>query len=135
MDGSSPRHTARDCHVSDPATASAVHQGVCDGINAASDGVWSRAGCVRRIGSKGNLLAIVLGTLLAATRVNLAIATSPSCSAASVQRCSIHSLISVGVFVQTNRPLQGMFTEMINTPFMPWTDFNNSIVMGSFVTD
>ena len=83
---------------------------------------------------KGNLLAIVLATLLAATRVNLAIATF------AVVICSFCAFLfdslfdRVGSFVLSQPSLQGMFVEMINTPFMPWTDFNNSIVMGSFVT-
>lgn len=83
---------------------------------------------------KGNLLAIVLGTLLAATRVNLAIATFAIvlCSFCAAMFDSLFD--RVGVFVLSQPSLQGMFTEMINTPFMPWTDFNNSIVMGSFVT-
>lgn len=83
---------------------------------------------------KGNLLAIVLATLLAATRVNLAIATFAIviCSLCAAMLDSLFD--RVGTFVLTQPLLQGVFVEMINTPFMPWTDFNNSIVMGSFVT-
>lgn len=83
---------------------------------------------------KGNLLAIVLGILLAATRVNLAIAT------VAIVVCTLFSGLcdslfdQVGVFVLSQPSLQGLWTEMINTPFLPWTNFNNSIVMGSFVS-
>ncbi|MFN9721071.1 MAG: TIGR03546 family protein [Planctomycetota bacterium] len=83
---------------------------------------------------KGNLLAILLGTVLAATRINLAIATF------AVVLCSLCATLfdsffdRIGSFVLGQPSLQGLFTEMINTPFVPWTDFNNSIVMGSFVT-
>lgn len=82
---------------------------------------------------KGNLLAITLGVLLAATRVNLAIA---SCA---IVVCAFGSgyldsfFDQVGGFVLQISWLQGMYTEMANMPFMPWTDYNNSIVMGSFV--
>lgn len=82
---------------------------------------------------KGNLLAIVLATLLAATRVNLAIATL------AIVLCALGSggldpyFDQVGGVVLSQPSLQGLWTDMANTPYMPWTDFNNSIVMGSFV--
>ena len=83
---------------------------------------------------KGNLLAIVLATLLAATRVNLAIATL------AIVLCTFASGLCDGLFDQIggyvlSRPsLQGLWTDMANTPFMPWTDYNNTIVMGSFIS-
>ena len=83
---------------------------------------------------KGNLLAIVLGTLLASTRVNLAIATL------AIVLCSFAALVcdslfdQVGGYILAQPALQGMWTEMANMPFMPWTNFNNTIVMGSFAT-
>ena len=83
---------------------------------------------------KGNLLAMVLATLLAATRVNLAIAT------VAIVACTLGSGVFDGLFDQIGGyilsmpSLQNVWIEMANTPFMPWTDFNNSIVMGSFIT-
>jgi uncharacterized protein (TIGR03546 family) len=83
---------------------------------------------------KGNLLAIVLGTLLASTRVNLAIA------ALAIVLCSFAALAcdslfdQIGGYILAQPSLQSMWTEMANMPFMPWTNFNNTIVMGSFAT-
>lgn len=82
---------------------------------------------------KGNLLAIVLGTLLAATRVNLAIATLAIVICALISGAFDSFFDQVGCYVLSQPSLQGLWTELANTPFMPWTDFNNSIVMGSFV--
>lgn len=82
---------------------------------------------------KGNLLAITLGILLAATRVNLAIATF------AVVFCSLTSGLAdslfdeVGGFVLSRPMLQSLWIELSGLPFVPWTDFNNTIVMGSFV--
>ncbi len=83
---------------------------------------------------KGNLLAIALGILLAATRVNLAIAACAVviCTFASGGLDS--SFDQIGGYVLSQPALQSFWAELYNTPFMPWTDFNNSIVMGSFLT-
>ena len=82
---------------------------------------------------KGNLLAICLGICLAATRVNLAIA------AFAIVFCALTSGIGdslfdrVGGFVLSLPVLQSFWIALSNQPFVPWTDFNNTIVMGSFV--
>ncbi len=83
---------------------------------------------------KGNLLAIALGILLAATRVNLAIAACAVaiCTFASGGLDSVFD--QIGGYVLSQPSLQNLWTTIYNTPFMPWTDFNNSIVMGSFLT-
>lgn len=83
---------------------------------------------------KGNLLAIVLGTLLASTRVNLAIATLAIvlCTFAATVCDSLFD--QIGGFILAQPSLQSLWTEMANMPFMPWTNFNNTIVMGSFAT-
>ena len=84
---------------------------------------------------KGNLLAIALGILLAATRVNLAIAACAVaiCTFASGGLDSVFD--QIGGYVLSQPSLQNLWTTIYNTPFMPWTDFNNSIVMGSFLTN
>lgn len=82
---------------------------------------------------KGNLLAISLGILLAATRVNLAIASL------AIVICTLMSgycdsfFDQIGGYVLSQPSLQGLWTDMANTRIVPWTNFNNSIVMGSFV--
>ncbi len=83
---------------------------------------------------KGNLLAIALGIMLAATRVNLAIAACAVviCTFASGRLDSVFD--QIGGYVLSQPALRNLWTAIYNTPFMPWTDFNNSIVMGSFLT-
>ena len=82
---------------------------------------------------KGNLLAIVLGFMVAAMRVNLAIV---ACAAVAITFAS-SSLDStfdrVGVCVLGHPSLRSFWEAVYDTPMMPWTDFNNSIVMGSFI--
>ena len=82
---------------------------------------------------KGNLLAIVLGICLAATRVNLAIATFAIvfCTFASGIADSLFD--QVGGFVLSMPMLQSLWIELSDMPFVPWTNFNNTIVMGSLV--
>ena len=41
---------------------------------------------------------------------------------------------SVGEFLLTLPPLQGFWTTLYNTPVLPWTRFNNTLVLGSLVT-
>lgn len=82
---------------------------------------------------KGNLLAVALGFCVAATRVNLAIA---ACAAVAVTFSSSwldSTFDRVGGFVLEQPSLRGFWEAVYDTPMMPWTDFNNSIVMGSFV--
>ncbi len=82
---------------------------------------------------KGNLLAVFLGIFLAATRVNLGIA-----AAAIVAVTFGSSLLDpvsdrVGSWLLTLPSLQNTWTQLYNAPVMPWTAFNNSVVLGSFV--
>ena len=82
---------------------------------------------------KGNLIAITLGILLAASRANLGVA------AASILGCSFLSGYmdpfsdKVGWWLLSHPSLAEMWTDLYNQPVMPWTDFNNSIVLGSLV--
>ena len=82
---------------------------------------------------KGNLTAIVLGVIMASTRANLGIAT------ATILLTSLGATLldpvfdGVGGFLLSHPALQAMWTELYNMPVMPWTGFNNSIVLGSFL--
>jgi len=82
---------------------------------------------------KGNLLAIVLGMALAASRVNLGIA------AAAIVLCSLLSPLldpvshRIGAWLLELPQLTPMWTWLYNQPVVAWTAFNNSVVLGSFV--
>jgi uncharacterized protein (TIGR03546 family) len=82
---------------------------------------------------KGNLLAIGLGIILAATRANLAIAAAAAvaCMLASAWVDPVSDRI--GAWVLSQPALQSFWTQLYNAPLLPWTDFNNSIVMGGFL--
>ncbi len=82
---------------------------------------------------KGNLIAITLGVVLAASRANLGI------GAATIVAVSFLSWLldpvtdTIGHWLLTQPALQTFWTKLYNMPVMPWTDFNNTIVLGSFV--
>ncbi|MBC7965640.1 MAG: TIGR03546 family protein [Fuerstia sp.] len=82
---------------------------------------------------KGNLLAIVLGFCIAATRVNLAITACAAVALTFASSWFDATFDQVGAYVLNQPSLRGFWEAVYDTPMMPWTDFNNSIVMGSFV--
>lgn len=83
---------------------------------------------------KGNLLAVVLGLMLAATRLNLAVAALGAMVAAVVAVVCDGWFDQLGWWVLSRPQLAGVWEWLYAKPFVPWTDFNHSIVMGSFVT-
>ena len=90
-------------------------------------------GMLMGIVPKGNLLAIVIGFCVAATRVNLAVAACAAVALTFMSAWFDTTFDQVGVFVLSQPGLRGFWEALYDTPLMPWTDFNNSIVMGSFV--
>ncbi len=83
---------------------------------------------------KGNLLAISLGLMLAATRLNLAVAALGAMAAALAAVACDGLFDQIGWWVLSRPQLAGVWQWLYEQPFVPWTDFNHSIVMGSFVT-
>jgi len=83
---------------------------------------------------KGNLLAIGLALLLAASRLNLAVA-GLGAMAAALFAVTCDSLFDrIGWYVLSQPYLSSLWIQLYETPWVPWTHFDNSIVMGSFVT-
>jgi len=82
---------------------------------------------------KGNLLAIGLGFCIAATRVNLAITACAAVTLTFASSWFDTTFDQVGQYVLTQPSMRGFWEAAYDTPMMPWTDFHNSIVMGSFV--
>lgn len=82
---------------------------------------------------KGNLLAIGLGMLLASLRINLGVAAAAAttCTFAATWIDPISHRI--GSYVLSHPSLQSLWTDLYNTPVVPWTSFNNSVVMGGFL--
>ncbi|MCH2210302.1 MAG: TIGR03546 family protein [Fuerstiella sp.] len=82
---------------------------------------------------KGNLIAVSLAAILAASRVNLGIAAGAivCCSLASPLIDPVSHVIGSWLLKQPG--LTAFWTWLYNLPVVPWTAFNNSVVLGSFV--
>jgi len=82
---------------------------------------------------KGNLLAVVVAILFFASRVNLSVGML---TALAISFCAgyfdpfAHRL---GHFLLSAPPLQSLWTSLYNTPMVPWTRFNNTVVLGNLV--
>jgi uncharacterized protein (TIGR03546 family) len=82
---------------------------------------------------KGNLLALVLGIILAASRANLGIAAATILVVSFISPFFDPLSHQIGTWLLAHPSLTSVWTELYNTPVMPWTAFNNSIVLGSFI--
>lgn len=82
---------------------------------------------------KGNLVALVLGILLAASRANLGIAAATILVVSFISPFFDPLSHQIGTWLLAHPSLTGVWTELYNTPVMPWTAFNNSIVLGSLI--
>ncbi|WP_299463819.1 TIGR03546 family protein [uncultured Gimesia sp.] len=82
---------------------------------------------------KENLLAVVLLFILAGSKVNLCSASLSTMlfSWLSLLIDPLSHLMGRGVLLAS--PLQGFWQSVYELPFAPWTDFNNTIVMGSLI--
>ncbi|MEZ6126955.1 MAG: TIGR03546 family protein [Planctomycetaceae bacterium] len=82
---------------------------------------------------KSNLIAVVLSFVLASLRANLAIAAATALVVSFVAGYLDPLSDRIGSWLLTHPALQETWTHLYNQPVMPWTDFNNSIVLGSLV--
>ncbi|TWU01313.1 TIGR03546 family protein [Stieleria varia] len=81
----------------------------------------------------GNLLAVVLVFFALCCNINHAMATLVGIGITLVAtKLDPYSHI-VGQFVLSNQNVQPLMTKAWMMPFVPWTDLNNTIVMGSFL--
>lgn len=82
---------------------------------------------------KGNLLAIALGVMLAASTANLPIAAAAAVVCMFISRWIDPLSDGIGVWLLEQPALHGVWTQLYNLPLVPWTRFNNSVVLGGFV--
>ena len=82
---------------------------------------------------KGNLTAISLGVILAASRANLGVAGATALAFSFVSPYCDPLSHRIGEWLLGHPSLKDMWTRLYNTPVMPWTDFNNTVVLGSLV--
>ncbi|MDA1163071.1 MAG: TIGR03546 family protein [Planctomycetota bacterium] len=82
---------------------------------------------------KGNLLAISLMVVLSAIRVNLGMGMLAAFAFSWVGVLLDPITHRLGLTLLTTEQLVPFWTEFSNQPMAPWTKFNNTIVLGSFV--
>ena len=82
---------------------------------------------------KGNLTAVALGIVLAASRANIGIAAATIVAFSFASPWLDPMSHEIGTYLLGHPALLDMWTKLYNTPVMPWTSFNNSVVLGSFV--
>ena len=82
---------------------------------------------------KGNLIAVLLGVVMCSLRLNLVVAlgTAVLISLVAVEFDPLFDL--VGYAVLTWEPLRPTWVWCANQPFASWTQFHNSVVMGSLL--
>ncbi len=81
----------------------------------------------------GNLLWVALAILIAFTKANSAMFIVVALVLKPFMGLLSGPLDALGYAVLTLPPLQGLFTAMADAPIVPYTRFNNTIVMGGFV--
>ena len=90
-------------------------------------------GMVLGLVPKGNLTAVVLGLIVFGSRVNLGMA-SVSALVFSLLAMGFEPLTGmIGEKLLMGDALQGTWTYLYNLPVVPWTAFNNTVVLGSLV--
>lgn len=82
---------------------------------------------------KENLLAAILATLLLVLRVNLATALLATALFSWIALLLDPVTDALGYFLLTLPVLEPAWTFLAGLPFVPWTQFNHSIVLGSWV--
>lgn len=81
---------------------------------------------------KGNLLAIGLMMLMCSLRVNLGVGLATVFATSWVGVFLDPISHRIGEFLLKNDALRPLWEAMYDTMLLPWTDFNNTVVLGSF---
>ena len=82
---------------------------------------------------KGNLLAIGLMMLLCSLRVNLGVGLATVFATSWAGMLLDPIAHRIGEFLLKSDALKPLWETMYDTALLPWTDFNNTVVLGSFV--
>lgn len=93
---------------------------------------WGFAlGMVIGLVPKGNLIAVALMTLFCALRINLAAGTGAIALFAWVGMSLDPVSHRLGHYLLTHESLTPHWTTLAGMKYVPWTDFNNTVVLGS----
>jgi uncharacterized protein (TIGR03546 family) len=90
-------------------------------------------GVVLGLTPKGNLLALLVGMLLFSFRVNLQMGMLTGLGVSFIAALFDPVTERIGYGLLTAPPLRSTWTALYNLPLVPWTGFNNTVVLGSFV--
>ena len=82
---------------------------------------------------KGNLTALFLINVLCVLRVNLLTGMLAALLFSFVGIATDPLSHRIGLSLLTAESLQPVWTYLYDVPLVPWTNFNNTIVLGSFV--
>ncbi|MDP7019545.1 MAG: TIGR03546 family protein, partial [Pirellulaceae bacterium] len=82
---------------------------------------------------KGNLLACAIGVTMFATRGNLSVAIVTAFGVSFLSGSLDNVAHGVGAWFLRAPSLEGLWRSLEQTPYVPWTRFNNTVVLGSFV--
>src|SRR5262245_35280770 len=80
---------------------------------------------------KGNLIAVALMTLFCALRINVAAGTAAIFVFSWVGMLLDPVSHRLGHYLLTLAPLQSHWTSLYNLNLVPWTAFNNTVVLGN----
>lgn len=82
---------------------------------------------------KGNLIAVGLMLIICGSKVNLGTAALGTFLFSWVGLLTDPMSHEIGIWLLTHESLQAFWTSLYNLPIVPWTRFNNTIVLGSLV--
>jgi uncharacterized protein (TIGR03546 family) len=89
-------------------------------------------GMVAGLVPKGNLAAVVLMMAIGGSRVNLGTAMLGAFLFSWVGVLTDPVSHELGLWLLSQQPLVSFWTWLYNLPVVPWTKFNNTVVLGSF---
>ena len=81
---------------------------------------------------KGNLIAVALAAVLFSLRVNLLAAMIAAFVCTWLGMLMDPFFDRIGYVILTLKPLEPTLANIYRWPYMPWTEFNNTVVMGAF---
>ena len=82
---------------------------------------------------KDNLIAFSLGVVLFSSRANLAAAALAAFTFTWLGVLADPISHRIGLGLLEFSPLEGVWTWLYNLPVVPWTAFNNTVVLGSLI--
>jgi uncharacterized protein (TIGR03546 family) len=91
------------------------------------------AGMVLGLLPKGNLLAVGVASAILMTRVNLGTAAIAALAFSVVGHVLDPLTDPLGSFVLSAEALRPTWKRLYDMPLAPWTSFNNTVVLGSFL--